>query len=215
MHGRLLLLAGSRWIGVSSPSRPLRLMDPLVGATHPVSQDDRSTHLFRCCSYIQHRCLRAAYPHALKHSTKQTPSLQFECIWNHNTDPLHCRRRTIIQSSVCMCYVDKYGWESCWYIMQDYMCFVHCRLRKGVCYANIICRTGWDTGGGHVLYIWNQLHTYRHMCIIIIMMIWWWSSLDMMMIIIRYDNEGQMQWPCSVYIWNTPYTERWKTVVQI
>ena len=128
---------------------------------------------------------------------------------------LHCRRRTIIQSSVCMCYVDKYGWESCWYIMQDYMCFVHCMLRKGVCYANIICRTGWDTGGGHVLYIWNQLHTYRHMCIIIIMMIWWWSSLDMMMIIIRYDNEGQMQWPCSVYIWNTPYTERWKTVVQV
>ena len=92
---------------------------------------------------------------------------------------LHCR--TIIQSSVCMCYVDKYGGESCWYIMQDYMCFVHCRLGKGVCYANIICRTGWDTGGGHVLYIWNQLHTYRHMCIIIIMMIWWWWSSDMIM----------------------------------
>ena len=33
------------------------LMDPLVGATQPVSQDDRSTPLFICCccSYIQHR----------------------------------------------------------------------------------------------------------------------------------------------------------------
>ena len=181
MHGRLLLLAGSRWIGVSSPSRPLRLMDPLVGATHPVSQDDRSTHLFRCCSYIQHaacelpiRMLWNTPPNKHPHSSLNA----YETIIQIT---LHCRRRTIIQSSVCMCYVDKYGWESCWYIMQDYMCFVHCRLRKGVCYANIICRTGWDTGGGHVLYIWNQLHTYRHMCIIIIMMIWLWWLSDMIM----------------------------------
>ena len=69
-----------RWIGVSSPCRPLQLMDPLVAATHPVSPADRSTHLFRCCSYIQHRpssCLAARFE---QNCTAQTPSLRFECI---------------------------------------------------------------------------------------------------------------------------------------
>ena len=126
---------------VCRPWRRLPLMDPLVGATHPVSPDDRSTHLFRCCSYIQH-CppLAAAYPHALNNCTAQTLPLQFECIpmnvalQNYILRNSHytftastfCDTEHNISSClcpVCLCFAD--------------MIVYWCKLRKGVLYANI------------------------------------------------------------------------------